>query len=568
MRIKILQIFFTVFFILVGIWLYYLQIIKGAFYSDLSSRNSIRLINITAPRGNIYDRYGKIIAGNALSFGVFIVPQETDDIDVEIERLAEILGVSKSLLERNYKRNRTASFVPCELIRGVPKKQAILIEESRLEMPGVLVKEIPIRNYYYKGAFSHVAGYISEIDQLELELLKPYGYNIKDLIGKDGVERLCDRILRGKNGGMQIRVDNRGRQVKVMSYRKPKSGRDAHLTLDAGLQKEIYRLFDSRPGAAIFMDPRNGEVLSLVSSPAYDPNGSISDAIRQEKSPLLNRAIMGVYPPGSIFKIITSMAALESKSIRPDTGFVCAGKFNIGKDEFDCWNKDGHGYVDLTKAIAWSCNIFFYHTGLLTGADKICEYANLFGLGRKTGIELFGESSGFVPSKEWKRQEKKETWYPGDTANLSIGQGDLTVTPLQMTRMVACVANGGMLVKPHILKQPGNTNVGAPLVGALHLNISKEDLDVIKHGMREVIEDPDGTGSNAASKIVSISAKTGTAQVGQGIMPHGWFAGFAPSENPRICFAVFLENGGSGGDAPAEIAKLALEYWFRNSGSK
>ncbi|MDP2911822.1 MAG: hypothetical protein Q8N76_05780, partial [Candidatus Omnitrophota bacterium] len=243
MRTKILQIFFTIFFILVGVWLYYLQIIKGAFYSDLSSRNSIRLINITAPRGNIYDRYGKIIAGNALSFGVFIVPQETDDIDVEIEKLAGILGVSKSLLERNYKRNRTASFVPCELIRGVPKKQAILIEESRLEMPGVLVKEIPIRNYYYKGAFSHVAGYISEIDQLELELLKPYGYNIKDLIGKDGVERFCDRMLRGKNGGMQIRVDNRGRQVKVMSYRKPKSGRDVHLTLDAGLQKEVYRLF-------------------------------------------------------------------------------------------------------------------------------------------------------------------------------------------------------------------------------------------------------------------------------------------------------------------------------------
>ncbi|MDP2912237.1 MAG: penicillin-binding transpeptidase domain-containing protein, partial [Candidatus Omnitrophota bacterium] len=371
-----------------------------------------------------------------------------------------------------------------------------------------------------------------------------------------------------KNGGMQIRVDNRGRQVKVMSYRKPKSGRDVHLTLDAGLQKEVYRLFDNRPGAAIFMDPRNGEVLSLVSSPAYDPTGSISDAIRQEKSPLLNRAIMGVYPPGSIFKIITSMAALESKSIRPDTGFVCAGKFNIGKDEFDCWNKDGHGYVDLTKAIAWSCNIFFYHTGLLTGADKICEYANLFGLGRKTGIELFGESSGFVPSKEWKRQEKKETWYPGDTANLSIGQGDLTVTPLQMTAMVACVANGGMLVKPHILKRAENTNVGAPLAGSLHLNISKEDLDAVRRGMARVVEDPDGTGSNAASKIVSISAKTGTAQVGQGIMPHGWFAGFAPSENPRICFAVFLENGGSGGDAPAEIAKLALEYWFRNSGSK
>ena len=566
MRTKILQFFFTVLFILVGVCLYCLQIIKGPFYSDLSFKNSIRLINITAPRGNIYDRHGKIIAGNTLSFGVFIVSQEADDIDVEMEKLAEILGVSKSLLERNYKRNRTASFAPCELIRGVPKNQAILIEESRLEMPGVLVKEIPVRNYYYKGAFSHVAGYISEIDQLELELLKPYGYNIKDLIGKDGVERLYDRVLRGKNGGMQIRVDNRGRQVRVMSYRKPKSGRDVYLTLDAGLQKEVYRLFDNRPGAAIFMDPRNGEILSLVSSPAYDPNGSISDAIREENSPLLNRAIMGVYPPGSVFKIITSMAALESKSIKPDTGFVCTGKFKMGKDEVSCWNKDGHGYVDLEKAIAWSCNVYFCNVGLLTGVDKISEYANLFGLGRKTGIELFGESSGFVPSKEWKRLEKKEIWYPGDTANLSIGQGDLTVTPLQIARMIACVANGGMLVRPHILKRAGDTEAADFKIE--NLKVSKENLDAVRRGMRAVIEDPDGTGNNAASKIVSISAKTGTVQVGPGIVPHGWFAGFAPSENPQICFAVFLENGGSGGDAPAEIAKLALEYWFRNRGSK
>ena len=211
MRTKILQIFFTILFVLVGVWLYYIQIIKGPFYSDLSSRNSIRLLNITAPRGNIYDRYGKIIAGNTLSFGVFIVPQEVDDIDAEMEELSAILGVSKSLLERNYKRNISASFAPCELIRGISKKTAISIEESRFEMPGVLVKEVPFRNYYYAEAFSHAIGYIGGIDQLELELLKPYGYNMKDLIGKDGVERFCDRILRGKNGGMQIQVDNRGR---------------------------------------------------------------------------------------------------------------------------------------------------------------------------------------------------------------------------------------------------------------------------------------------------------------------------------------------------------------------
>ncbi|MCX5692105.1 MAG: penicillin-binding protein 2 [Candidatus Omnitrophica bacterium] len=561
MRIRILQIFFTILFILVGICLYYLQIIKGPFYDDLSARNSIRLLNITAPRGNIYDRHGKLIAGNTLSFGVFIVPQETDDIDADMEELSGILGVSKSLLERNYKRNRSASFAPCELIRGISKKTAISIEESRFNMPGVLVKEVPFRNYYYEGAFSHVIGYIGEIDQLELELLKPYGYNIKDLIGKDGVERFCDRILRGKNGGMQIQVDNRGRQVKVMSYRRPKIGRDVYLTLDAGLQKEVYNLFGGQRGAAIFMDPRNGEILSLVSSPSYDPNSSLTDTMRAKESPLLNRVIMGVYPPGSIFKIITSVAALESKKIRPDTGFVCAGKIKIGKYELNCWNRDGHGYVDFEKAIAWSCNVYFCHAGLLTGADKISEYAGLFGLGKKTGIELFGESSGFVPSREWKRVEKKEVWYPGDTANLSIGQGDLLVTPLQIARMVAGIANGGSLVQPHILKRIGDADITN--FKTENLKLAKEDVDAVKRGMRRVTEDIDGTGNSAASKIVSISAKTGTVQVGRGIVPHGWFAGFAPSENPKICFAVFLENGGSGGDMPAGIAKLALEYWFR-----
>lgn len=560
MKIKILQILFAIFFIITGVWLYYLQIIKGPFYADLSSRNSIRLLNIAAPRGNIYDRRGRLIAGNTLSFGVFIVPQEVEDIDRELEKLSGILGVSRSLLERNYKRNRTASFAPCELIRGISKKTAILIEESRFDMPGVLVKEVALRNYYYKDALSHPVGYIGEIGALELELLKPYGYNIKDLIGKDGIERLCDKILRGNNGGMQIQVDNRGRQIKVMSYRKPKAGRNVYLTIDAELQKMIYNLFDGRRGAAVFMDPQDGEVLSLVSSPSYDPGGSLLAAIKSEESPLLNRAIMSVYPPGSIFKIITAMAALESKKIMPDTGFVCAGKIKIGRDELDCWNKDGHGYVDLEKAIAWSCNVYFCHAGLLAGAEKISEYAGLFGLGKKTGIELFGESSGFVPSKEWKRMEKKETWYPGDTANFSIGQGALLVTPLQITRMAAVIANSGTLVQPHILKRVGDAD--AADFKTENLKLAKEDIDAVRRGMRLVIKDIDGTGNKADNATVSISAKTGTVQVGPGIMPHGWFVGYAPSDDPKICFAVFLENGGSGGEVPAEIAKLALEYWF------
>jgi penicillin-binding protein 2 len=563
MRTRILQVFFTILFVLSGILLYYLQIVKGPYYRNLSSRNSIRLLNIPAPRGNVYDRDGRLVAGNTLSFGIFIVPQEADDLDGEIDRLARILDVSKSVLERSYKRNRTASFAPCELIRDVSKRSAIAVEEARIDMPGVLVKEIPVRKYFYKEAFSHPVGYVGEIDQLELELLKPYGYNIRDMIGKDGVERCCDRILHGRNGGMQIQIDNRGRQKKVMSFKRPKSGRDLYLTIDARLQKEVWGLMEGYSGAAIFMDPHNGEILSLVSAPSYDPNRSLVNTLRQKGAPLLNRAIMGVYPPGSVFKIVTSIAGLESGKIRPETSFLCTGRFKVGKDEFECWNKDGHGYVDLNKAIAWSCNIYFYNTGILVGAEEIYEYATRFGFGRKTGIELFSEAAGFLPSRQWKRLERKENWYAGDTANLSIGQGDLLATPLQVLCMVASIANRGILVQPHIVRRVGDSNIGN--VKTENLKVKEEYIEVIKQGMKGVVKDPDGTGTNAWSSVVSISAKTGTAQVGGGLSPHGWFAGFAPSQNPRICFVVFLEHAGSGGDFPAQIAKQAVEYWFRNN---
>jgi len=563
MRLKILQGFFTVLFVLLGISLYYLQIIRGPYYADLSMRNSIRLLNIAAPRGIIYDRNGKPLAGNGLSFGIFIVPQEADDLDGEMEKLANIIGVSKSLLERNYKRNRTAAFVPCELIRGVSKKAAIMVEEAKINMPGILVKEIPIRDYIYKDAFSHSVGYIGEIGQVELELLRPYGYSIKDMIGKDGVERYCDKILRGRNGGMQIQVDNRGRQKKVLSFRRPKSGRDVYLTLDAGLQKRVWSLMKGNAGAAIFMEPDSGEILSLVSSPSFDPNESLADVLKDKEAPLLNRAIMGIYPPGSVFKIVTTIAGLDSKRIKPETSFVCTGKLKIGKDEFSCWNKDGHGYVDLNKAISWSCNIYFYHVGLLVGLEKLYEYAGQFGFGKKTGIELFGELDGFVPTRQWKKAEKKENWYAGDTANLAIGQGDLQVTPLQVLRMVASIANGGGLVEPHILRRVGDADVVN--FNKEILKLRKEDIDTLKNGMKGVVEDPGGTGSAAWSGLVSISAKTGTAQVGGGLNPHGWFAGFAPSEDPKISFVVFLEYGGSGGDLPAQIAKEAVEYWYKNN---
>jgi len=561
MRIRTIHFSFIILFILIGACLSYLQIIKGDLYGRLSCKNSIRLLNINAPRGIIYDRQNRRVVDNAISFGVFIVPQEAKDLDGETRKLSRILGVSEDLLKRNYKRNYRAPFAPCELKRDVSKRTAILIEESKLDMPGVLIKELPLRRYLYKEAFAHVGGYIGEIDKKEMRLLKSYGYNVKDLIGKDGVEKLADGSLRGKNGGMQIQVDNKGRQVKVLNFKRPKKGRDIYLTIDAGLQDFVWKMMKGKKGAAVFMDPYNGEILSLVSAPSYDPNDSVVGVLNDEDAPLLNRAIMGQYPPGSLFKIVVAlaMADLESGDAGPAHTFVCHGKLNVGKGEFHCWNQDGHGPMDLENAIIESCNVYFYNLGILLGVERISEYARRYGFGKKTGIELFGEMQGFVPSRSWKRAEKKQNWYAGDTVNLSIGQGYLLVTPLQVVRLIASVVNGGEMVLPHVLKGRGETDAGPRLSRA---SPPDEIMGLIRSAMKGVVED--GTGVRAWSNVVSISGKTGTSQAGGELKTHAWFAGFTPSENPEISFAIFLEHGGSGGDTAALIARKAVEYWYKN----
>ncbi len=558
MRIRSLHFSFIILFVLLAACLYYLQILKGPAYKESSRRNSIRLLSIRAPRGNIYDRYGSILADNALAFGVFIVPQEARDLDGEIKRLSGILGVSESLLKRNYKRNYHAPFAPCEVIKNISKREAILIEESKLDMPGVLVKEFPLRRYLYKDAIAHLLGYAGEIDKRELESLRSYGYSVKDLIGKAGVEKTMDALLRGKSGGMQVQVDNRGRQVKTLNLKRPKKGSDIHLTIDARLQNFVWKAMQGKKGAAVFMDVNTGEVLSLVSNPSYDPNESISKILNGMDAPLLNRAIMGQYPPGSLFKIAVAMAGLESKKIRSSTSFICYGKFKVGAGRFHCWDRDGHGSMDLQRGIIESCNVYFYNLGLLLGADKIFEYAKEFGFGKKTGIDLQGEEAGLVPSRSWKRMEKGENWYAGDTANFSIGQGYLLVTPLQVARFIAFVANGGMILKPHVLKKRDSDNRNTDI------KLNKKNLNVIRSAMNGVVEDEAGTGARAYSSIVSISAKTGTSQPGGGLETHAWFTGFAPSQKPQISFVIFLEHGGSGGASAAMIARKAVEFWYKN----
>ncbi|MFH1782667.1 MAG: penicillin-binding protein 2 [Candidatus Omnitrophota bacterium] len=558
MRIKLLHLAFISLFIFLTGCLFYLQIIKGPLYSEMSSRNSIRLINIPAPRGIIYDRNRSVIGEDTFSFGVFIIPQESDDVGREIKKIAEILDIKEGILKRKYKRNYLAPFAPCEIIRDISKKQAIIIQELKLDMKGVLVKEIPSRRYPYAEMFAHITGYVGEIDREELTIFKEYGYQVKDMIGKDGVEKIKDSTLRGKNGGMQIQVDNRGHQVNILSERKSKKGNNVFLTFDASLQAYIWELMKDNAGSCIVMDTRTGEILALISSPSYDPNESVAKVFNIQGSPLMNRAIMGQYSPGSLFKLVVALSGLESEIIDRDKVFECLGGFDVGGRVFHCWNRDGHGPMHLKDAITQSCNIYFYKLSMMLGIEKIMEYAKEFRFGKATGIELLGEKPGFLPTRAWKRQAKKERWYTGDTLNHSIGQGYLLVTPLQVVRMMAAIANGEYLLRPHIIKDDDLSSYKTKL------RFKKENIDLIREGMRGVVAAPNGTGYQAWSELVPISGKTGTSQVSGGKMPHAWFGGFAPSSDPEIALVVFLEHGGSGGDQPAFIARGIVEYWYKN----
>ncbi len=567
MRLRILTLIISILFVILIIGLWYTQFARGSYYYNLSEKNRLRIVPINGPRGIIYDRKGEILADNRLSFDVVIVPQEVKDKDKTLKALANKLNIPYTTLsnsfDKQYKKGRSFPFAPVVLAKGISKDNAIILEENKLNLPGIVVQANPDRTYLYGKDTAHLLGYIGEIHEEQLKRLKDYGYKGKDIIGHSGLEKFFDNTLRGKDGGMLVEVDNRGRQIRVIGSREPAKGMDIHLTIDIGLQKFISQLLHGRRGGAVFMDPDNGAIFALVSSPSFDPEifmnterrNELKDALRDKYNlPLLNRSVMSSYPPGSIFKIITAAAALKTRKITPHTTFHCDGQFHLGNATFAC--NSTHGNEDILGAVEHSCNVFFYNTGLKVGVDGIAKYALDFGLGEVTGVELPGENSGHVPDRTWKMLKRGENWYPGDTVNLSIGQGSMLITPLQGARMVSVIANGGYLVTPHLINGEGRYQGNT---GVKRVDISDEVLKIIKDGMRRVVEGDDGTGRRARIDGLNIAAKTGTAEVSSG-KSHAWFCGFAPINNPRVAFAIFLEHGGKGGEDAADIAKDALEF--------
>jgi len=562
-RIKIAS--FTVIFIFLFLFLglFHLEVIRGKKFKDLSNRNCIRLLPQEGSRGRILDRNGNVIVGNKLCYDLMIMPADTKQMDETLMTISRILGTDYLKDFKNTSKNNLfAPFVPLVIAKDIDIKKAVALEELKSDLGGIIIQPRPQRAYPYASLACHIMGYLNEIDRWRLRKLADYGYKTKDVVGFGGVEEKYDYYLRQEEGGLSLEVDHSGRFVRALGFRPPKSGKDIQLTLDLKIQKIAEANLADRKGSVIIMEPYNGQIIAMASRPDFNPlvfvkkaSSSISNLFNSPDALLINRAIAAAYPAGSVFKLIVATAALETGKINLSTTFYCSGSIHVGKEEFSCW--DTHHDQNLLDAITHSCNTFFYRTGLLLGAQAIHEYAVKFGFSKNTSFDLPYEVNGFVPYPLWKKIYQFKNWLDGDTVNLSIGQGELLVTPLQIARMMAVFANKGTLVTPYIVKTIGGQDISIYQRKNMPLPIKMSTIDYIRRGLRNVISDPSGTGNVLSTLSVPVAGKTGTAQAPPG-QPHAWFVGFFPFKNPKFVICVFLERGGSGYHATV-VAKQIIE---------
>ena len=550
MRIKIINwaIFFSFLFLFFTI--FNLGIVQHKKFKDLSNKNCIRLISQEGSRGKILDRKGNLIAGNNLEYNAMILPQRDLPGDEVLAKAASILETDFSGLKNKLKDYFFASSLPITLAKNVDIKKAMALEELKPNLNSIIIQPQPVRAYPYAGLACHLLGYLNEIDRWRLTKLTDYGYKTRDIVGFGGVEEVYDYYLHQEEGGQSIEVDNRGRSVRVLGFRPARDGKDIQLTIDLKIQKIVEEKLSGKIGSVIIMDPISGEIIALASGPGFNPSvfvrkssASIRNLLSNPAAPLINRAISGLYPAGSVFKLIVAVAGLETGKINLSKEFTCLGSINIGRQEFSCWNT--HGQQNLYQAITHSCNVFFYRTGLLVGAQTIHDYAVKFGLGKTTSIDLPYEEDGFLPDPLWRKLYRFKSWFDGDTANLAIGQGELLVTPLQIARMMAVFANRGYLVTPYIVKSVDNQDISLYRKKISRMPIKESTINYIRQALRDVVLEPSGTGHVLSIPDIAIAGKTGTAQVSRG-QAHAWFVGFFPFKNPKYVICVFLEHGGPG----------------------
>ncbi|PIU82871.1 MAG: penicillin-binding protein 2 [Elusimicrobia bacterium CG06_land_8_20_14_3_00_38_11] len=575
-RLNVLQ--FGIFFLLgiISFRIISLQVIKGEKFRKISDENRIVIYPQPATRGKIFDRNMNVIVDNKPSFAVLFSRQTMEDEEVKnvITKVARLLSLSddaaNALLERT-KMIPGKNFSLLKIAQNISKYQAIRLAEKTPQLPGVVVRIEPVRVYTLGASASHITGYVREASLGELSEIP----NLKagDIIGKNGIEKQYDEILRGIDGGSQVEVNARAIQKRILETVEPVDGDSIVLTIDKKIQMALSNHIQGHMGVAIAIDPNTGGILGLVSYPDYNPNLFISGLnywqmpylLRSEKKPLWNRALQGQYPPGSVYKLVTAFAGLESGVITPQTIITCKGFIELGKykQKFRCWARGGHGDMRLSEAIAQSCDVYFYEVGLKLGPTKLNEWAEKFGFGVKTGIDLPSEEKGLTPDKSWKKAKLHQDWYDGDTVNMSVGQGYIWTTPIQIAQFISAIANDGIIFQPHILKKiiDASGNVKFENVPKIKrkLDIAEDYLAAVKKGMTDAVRY--GTGKNAKVVGLSVSGKTGTAQNPQG-GDHAWFVCFAPSEKPKIALVVMIEHGGGGGEVAAPIAKRMLEEIF------
>jgi len=574
------KIFIGLLFVALLARLWYLQIVQGEKYRTLSRRNSIRILNIPAPRGSMVDRNGQLLAGNTGSYQLCVLPatRSTKEKDSLADSVSALLGLPRQDVLDKLECKDIPRYSPIILKPDLTPAEIQKVEENLLCWQNVFVRQVSARFYPHGGLAAHVLGYVGSVSRQELAQGNGKGYYSGQIIGKDGIEKSLEEVLTGQQGVEELQVDAAGRLVDLLARKPETAGAKVVLTLDVELQRVAEKALGSHTGCAILMDSRNGEILALASSPGINSQkmaGGLSAAesaalFNDPRHPCVNRAFMSRYAPGSVFKIVTLFAALEAGVASPATSVVCSGSYKVGNHTFRCWRRSGHGRVDLRRAVAESCDVFFYEMGQKVGIDRIIEAAKKLGISGKTGVDLPGEIPSIIPDPAWKKEHYGTPWYTGDTINAAIGQGFMNVTPLGLAVLTATVASQGEIVTPHVVKKvEGAFRSPMPLLldtnKTRHLEAKPSSWSIIRDGMRAAVTSPTGTAKAVGLPYVSVAAKTGSAESRPGTRPHAWFICFAPYDRPQVACVVMVEEGGAGGETSAPIARLILEAYFSRS---
>jgi penicillin-binding protein 2 len=590
--LTVLQYALAVAFSLLTVAFWIFQVAQGKQFKEIADSQYIQRVPLPAPRGVLFDRNGEVLVENQHKFNIVLLRERVKDIDATLRAVAEATGADLAQMQETVnRRRREPSYRPIVLIENASESQRAAVMARGLELPGIEYQQVPTRRY--EGAMAaHLFGYVGEVTEAQLQRAEYKELNAGAIVGQAGLEQAYNELLMGIEGSREVIVNSRGREIDVLDNTPPRVGTPLKLTIDKDLQKAAedgFRhfgvVYSGEPynGAAVVLDPRSGEVLSLVSLPAYDPNqfaigmdrATWASLTTDRLRPLQNRALQATYSPGSTFKIVVATAAMEEGLVTPDHRIYCNGGATFYGRRFQCWNKSGHGYIDMRHALEQSCNVYFYTLGQMLGVDRIHKWGTALGLGQINGIDLPNELPGLVPSEAWKLRERNEKWYPGETISVAIGQGQVNVTPLSLAVMMMTVANGGSRYTPHLLKEIRRDDAWesvTPPEPRSVVRMKPSTVQALHDGLWLAVNGA-GTAGRARIDGRDVSGKTGTAQPNMSLenqrrlagrreaRDHGWFVFMAPRDNPVLAGAIFTEHA-EHGYYGASIAKHIIETYY------